>query len=1224
MTLKPVLFTTIFFLFTLVATAQGYSNIEFVENKGQWDSRVQFKGSVSNGSVFIRNGGFTIVQHNPDDFAALEKYMHGESRDGGPLSEAEQITLRSHAWNVDFVNASPAMKVLADKAIPTYNNYIKGNDPSRWASGCRIFQAITFEEVYPGVDVRYYTSNDMLKYDIIVKPGGDVSRIALKYDGVSRLDIKNKELLLSTSVGQLRESSPYTYQADVKGKREINCRYVVKGNVVTFDVKGYDPAATLVIDPSIIFCSFSGSRADNWGFTATYGPDGSMFGGGIVFDEGFPVSPGAYQVGFGGGSTGSGDRPVDIGIIKLSPDGRNRLYATYIGGSGNEQPHSLIADNQGNLILAGRTNSPSSGSGAYPVVGSASRPGTGGYDIIISKLNATGTGLIGSVRMGGAGNDGVNISTSRSGANSLQRNYGDDGRSEVILDAAGNIYLASSTRSIGSFPTTSGVFKPSPGGGDQDGVVLKLTPDLSALLFSSYLGGSGNDAAYVLSLAPDGNIHVAGGTESADLFPGGTTAGTVGPAHNNPGSTNPIDGFIAVISNDGSTLVRGTYIGAPGPGIDQVFGIQFDNNGFPYIMGQTTGNWPVTPGIPTYGSSTGRQFICKLQPDLSAYVYSTVFGTSSLTPNISPTAFLVDRCENVYISGWGGHYEPSNPYNSAGTIGLPVTPNAFKTNTDGRDFYFFVLQKNATSQLFGSFFGEENAPTRGGDHVDGGTSRFDRSGFIYQAICANCRIGTPHPVFPVTAGAYSTVNNANNANSGSGCNLAMVKIDMDFAGVEAGVQSSIGGVPRDTAGCVPLTVDFIDTIANAQSYEWYFNYVPGNPPDIITTVPSASYTFTTTGVFPVMLVAIDPNTCNIRDSSIMNIRVGDLRADLSFNFQKTGPCTSLQYQFNNTSIAPPTRPFTDTSFAWNFGDGSPLVVAGLQSITHEFPAPGPYSVILTLKDTSYCNNPDADTILINVADNVRAGFTTPATGCVAYNAVFDNTSVAGETWLWDFGDGQTSTEFEPVHTYSQPGVYNVVLVAYNQFTCNETDTARFTITVYDSPIPDFSFSPVVPVENRPVTFTNLSSPDAVRFKWDFGDGDTLVTTSWAPVEHQFNATGTFDVCLTAYNQIGCDSTICRPVQAIIRPLVDVPNAFTPNSGDVNSIVKVMGFGIARMQFTIWNRWGQKVFETNDRNQGWDGRVKGVVQPMDVYAYTLTVEFFDGVKTTKKGDITLIR
>jgi gliding motility-associated-like protein len=357
----------------------------------------------------------------------------------------------------------------------------------------------------------------------------------------------------------------------------------------------------------------------------------------------------------------------------------------------------------------------------------------------------------------------------------------------------------------------------------------------------------------------------------------------------------------------------------------------------------------------------------------------------------------------------------------------------------------------------------------------------------------------------------------------------------------------------------------------------------------------------------------------------MTIKAGNLKALLSYNFFKTGGCNSLQYQFNNTSFAPPIRPFTNTSFTWDFGDGSPVVIAGLNSVTHTFPAPGPYKVILNLTDTAYCNTPDADTILIDIAANVKAKFITPPFGCVQYNAEFDNQSIGGQTWLWEFGDGTTSTAFAPVHLYALAGTYQVRLIAFNPNTCNLSDTtAYFTITVLDAPIPDFSFSPITPLENSPTTFTNLSSPDAIRFRWQFGDGDSLLTTSRLPVQHQYNATNTFNTCLTAYNAAGCDSMICRPVRAIIVPVLDVPNAFTPNSGDENSVILVRGFGIAKMQFTIWNRWGQKVFETNNRFQGWNGKVKGVVQPMDVYAYTLSVEYFDGTKTTKKGDITLIR
>ena len=1205
-TLKRFLIFIALFFPAFAAISQSYNNIEFIENKGQWDSRVQYQGAVSNGAFFIRDGGFTVLQHNPLDFANLKRYIHSQAPDGGLVKEGDKIVLRSHAYHVDFVGASSSIKSVPDKIIPAYNNYFIGNDPSKWGADCKIFQAITLKDVYPNIDVRYYTDNGFLKYDIVVKPGGNVSKIALKYEGTDRLQVRNKELIVATSVGELRESSPYTYQTDVAGKKEINCKYSIKDNVVRFDVKNYDPTTTLIIDPVVIFCSFSGSSADNWGFTATYGPDGSMYGGGIVFSNGFPVSPGAFQTTF------QGNTGVDIGIIRLSPDGSQRIYATYIGGSGSEQPHSLVVDNQGNLILAGRSNSPN-----YPVVNNGTLASSG-YDIVVTKLKADGTGpLIGSRKIGGTGDDGVNISASRQ-LLSLQRNYGDDGRSEVILDGAGNVYVASSTQSSTDFPVTPGSFQTAFGGGGQDGVLLKLNPNLSSLIFASYLGGGANDAGYVISIAPGGDIYVGGGTESNNFI--GNHVGTVGPVnHTSANGTPTIDGFVARINSTGTSLIKSTYIGTSG--IDQVFGIQFDNSGFPYIMGQTTGAWTVVNAA--YSNGGGKQFIAKLQPDLSAFVYTTVFGTGAPTPNISPIAFLVDKCENVYISGWGGFYDNSNPFGSAGTIGLPVTANAIKSVSDNKDFYFFVLKKDAASLLFGSFYGEPNSNVAGGDHVDGGTSRFDKQGVIYQAICANCNLDgiNGRPIFPTTPGAWSTVNNA----SGPGCNLAMVKIAMNLAGVAAAVQSSIDGVPRDTAGCVPLTVDFRDTIANAQSYEWYFNYVPGNPPDLITTVPTAQWTYNAVGTYRVLLVAIDPTTCNIRDSSFMNIKVGDIKADLSFNFFKTGGCNSLQFQFNNTSFAPPIRPFTNTSFTWNFGDGSPLVIAGLNPVTHTFPAPGPYKVILNLTDTSYCNTPDADTLLIDIAANVKAKFSTPALGCVQYNAVFDNQTTGGQTWLWEFGDGTTSTSFEPIHLYATAGTYLVRLIAFNPNTCNLIDTSTFfTITVLDAPTPDFSFAPVVPLENSPTTFTNLSSPDAIRFKWEFGDGDSLLTASRQPVQHQYNATGTFNACLTAYNAAGCDSTLCRPVRAIIVPLLDVPNAFTPQSGDENSIILVRGFGIAKMQFIIWNRWGQKVFETNNRFQGWDGKVKGVVQPMDVYAYTLSVVFSDGVKTTKKGDITLIR
>jgi gliding motility-associated-like protein len=1195
-----------FFLFLLallqfsVLKAQ-YDNIEFVENKGQWDKNIKFLGQVKSGAFYVQQNGFMVLQHSTSDWSRLVEAVHQHDKRTDPKANEAPIIIHSHAYNVEFLNGNEHPQIIADKPLPGHNNYFIGNDPSKWASDCNVYQGITMKDVYPNVDVRYYSDNGAVKYDLVIKPGADISRIALKYHGADKLEIKNKELIVHTSVGDLKELNPYTYQHNEKGRKEISCKYKLKNNIVSFDIKDYDPSSTMIIDPSLVFCSFTGSSADNWGFTATYGPDGSMYGGGIVFNPGFPVSPGAFQTTYGGGVSGFGTDGFDIGIIKLSPNGSNRIYATYIGGSGNEMPQSLVCDSQGELIIAGRTNSsnyPTTPSGSGGLIG----PG-GGFDIILTKLNAAGNGLIGSKRIGGDKDDGANITSYGGGTNSLQHNYGDEARSEVILDNAGNIYLASCTQS-GNFPTVS-AFQSSNAGGtkQQDAVVLKMSPDLSTLLFSTYLGGDGNDAAYVLDINPvTGNLYVAGGTESStNSFPG-THTGTVGQTY-----SGGIDGFVAIIS--GTSLVRSAFLGTGA--YDQVYGIKFDKNGFPYVMGQTMGSWPHINA--NYFDNGAKQFIAKLQPDLSGYVYSTTFGAASSLPNISPTAFLVDRCENVYVSGWGGGFGPINgwQYPNAGTIGLPVTSDAIKSTTDGRDFYFFVLKKDAASQLYGSFFGENN--TYGTDHVDGGTSRFDQNGVIYQAICANCG---KEGVFPTTPGVWSTTNRAN---GGGECNLALVKIAFNLAGVKAGVLSTINGVPHDSAGCVPLTVDFSDTIRNAKTYEW--NFGDGSS-QVITTVPNTSHTFTATGTYTVMLVAVDSATCNVHDTSYVHIRVQDLQAALNFNPVKLNPCDSFKFRFDNLSAAP--VPFKNTSFTWDFGDGSARIVTGTESIFHNYAAAGTYNVKLILIDTAYCNAPDSVTISLRVASLVKAQFTTPPAGCAPYNAVFTNTSLAGQTFQWDFGDGSTSTAINPTHLYTNPGSYTITLIATDPGTCNITDTASLSIIVAGNPIADFSFTPDPPIENTPTSFANQSSANAVRFTWKFGDGDTLLTTSRANVLHQYNATGTFNACLIAFNVAGCADTACGQVNAVVVPAVDVPNAFTPLSGDVNNRIFVKGFGIAKMRFIIWNRWGQKVFETNDRNIGWDGKFNGVIQPMDVYAYTLDVEFFNGKKASRKGDITLIR
>ncbi len=880
---------SLFFFFTIACFAQ----IQFTENKGQWNKSVSYKSDIENGAFFLQKNGFTVLLHDAVQLQKLSAFYHGHDK---LESNSKPLVLKSHAYKVSFAGIAMNTSIAADKLLPGYSNYFQGEDKNTWQGGCHSFESVVYKNVYPGIDVHYYVAAGKIKYDIIVHPGGNVNNIRLQYDGVNNLSVQNKELVIGTSIGALHESAPYTYQAADQTKKTISCNYSIKKNVVGFDVGQYDPTTDLVIDPTLLFCSLTGSTADNWGYTSTPGPDGSLFAGGTCFANGYPVSTGAFQQTFGGGVTDDPNGPYDIAIFKFSPNGNNRLYATYLGGSGNEQPQSMIADAQGNLIVTGRTNSSN-----FPKSIAAIGPG-GKYDIFVTKFNVAGTGLTGSIVIGGSEDDGMNIKgkytvvsqTQPDGAVETRRNYGDDARSEVILDAANNIYLAGSVQST-NFPVVGNVLQPSFAGGRQDGIIIKFNAALSAITFSSFFGGTGSDACCNAFINPaNNNLYISGATTSSNL-PGDKT-GVVNPVY----SGGETDGFITQMSTDGSAIIKTTYIGTTGN--DMLYGLQIDDAGFPYITGATTGSFPViNAGFSNVGS---KQFIAKLQRDLSAYVYSTVFGTNSSSPNISPTAFNIDNCGNVSVIGWGGTFNNFKGYPCAGTNGLPVTSNALKSATDGNDFYIFVLQKNAASQLYGSFFGQNGGFD---DHADGGTSRFDHSGILYQAECANCG-RTAGVIFPTTGGAWATTNGSN-----AGCNEAAIKMELNFGGVTAGLKALFNGNPANNICTVPASIQFTDTLAKGKRYTW--NFGDGSAP-VTTLIPNnfTSHNYTTSGTFRATVTAIDSATCNVADTALLFVKINTCnqscaaavtiyRSDLSGNNYQWQVNTGTGFtNLNNSSI----------------------------------------------------------------------------------------------------------------------------------------------------------------------------------------------------------------------------------------------------------------------------------------------------------------------------------
>ena len=156
-----------------------------------------------------------------------------------------------------------------------------------------------------------------------------------------------------------------------------------------------------------------------------------------------------------------------------------------------------------------------------------------------------------------------------------------------------------------------------------------------------------------------------------------------------------------------------------------------------------------------------------------------VFGTGSGQVDIALSAFLVDNCDNIYVSGWGGSTNGSQSATSSTTTGLPVTSDCHQCQTDGSDFYLIVLEENMQSLLYASFFGGNQS----NEHVDGGTSRFDKDGIVYQSVCAGCGGNSD---FPTTPGAWSNTNNAHN------CNIAAFKFDISelTANIASGLLSN--------------------------------------------------------------------------------------------------------------------------------------------------------------------------------------------------------------------------------------------------------------------------------------------------------------------------------------------------------------------------------------------------------------------------------------------------
>ena len=866
-------------------TLETGGGISFTENKGQWAQPVRFQATLRMATLFIEEEGFTIVVQHPGN----ESLRHPT-----PPAQKDRHRHRQHAYRVRFVGAN-AKGVRGEGQEEGYSNYFIGNDPARWASHVASYHAVRYDDLYEGIDLVAHSAENALKYDFIVAPGGRPSQIAMHYEDTDGLRLQDGNLVVRTSVMEVVELRPYAYQLIDGKERAVPARYVLDGNVARIALGDYDTTQTLVVDPYLYFSTYTGSHSDNWGASGCYDSHKNTYTAGLVFGAEYPVSLGSYDGAYNG--------RADIGIFKFDTSGSQRLFATYLGGGQADMPHSLFVNGFDELIVMGTT-----GSGDFPTTPSAySRsfaggtaieyegsdyiPFPNGSDLFVARLSQDGSQLMASTYVGGSGNDGLNYfrhynrdpSIIMGGNDSLYHNYGDGARGELITDDMNNVYVGSTTTSP-DFPTTPGCPQPRPGGG-QDGVALKLDHNLGHLLWGTYLGGRGSDAIFSIDVDRDYNLLVAGGTNSGGLP---VTPGCVNPAF----TGGSADGFVAKIERHGTYMMACTYYGSPA--YDQCYFVRCGKQGDVFILGQTECQDGRFVHNATYNVPGAGQFLARLTPGLDSIVWSTAFGSARHEPDISPTAFAVDICNRIYLCGWGRHFLNYTidgaiiaPY-TRGTTGLPVTADAYQDETDGQDFYVMCLTSDASQLEYATFFGERHVidGDPGSDHVDGGTSRFDRLATLYESVCASCG---SHDAFPTTPDAWSQHNNSDN------CNNAIFRLNVrdDFPVAE---------FSPPLAGCVPLTTRFENT-GRGDSFVWDFG------DGATSTATSPSHTYTQPGTYTVTLVARQPGGCQETDTLRRTLTVLGNRA-LALDTLST--CNGLRLQIG-------LRPSLGCTYRWTQG-----------------------------------------------------------------------------------------------------------------------------------------------------------------------------------------------------------------------------------------------------------------------------------------------------------------
>jgi len=607
---------------SVTATATGerisYASLplSFELNQGQTDRSVRFLARGSGYSMFLTADGAVLALQN-----------RGSA--GVRTSAKDQAPPTTNAICMRFVGTNPSTMIAGEEELPGKSNYFIGSDPRGWHTDVPTYAQVRYQDLYPGVDAVYYGRQGELEYDLVVAPGRDPGQVRLQVEGIENARLNEKgELVLATRDREVVLRKPKAYQGQGAERREIAVRYVSRDkNEFGFEVGPYQRSELLTIDPTLSYATYLGGRGADVAYGIAVDSSGDAYVTGSTASINFPVKS-AEQATLGGSS--------DAFVAELNPAGSGLVYATYIGGTQADVGSAIAIDSSGNAYIVGSTSSTDFPvtSGAFETLygGTATKNANG--NAFVAKLGPNGSSLVYATYLGGTGPD-----------------FGQG----IAVDAAGDAYVTGSTQSF-NFPTANALYV----GNDSctvvnqvesctaDAFVTEVNPSGTALVYSTYLGGSAADSGQAIAVDGKGNAYVAGYTYSTD-FP------TQSAWQSSNGGAS--DAFVTELSPGGSSLVFSTYLG--GTGNDQAFGLTLGPAGCAqsapyscniYVTGGTqSADFYTSPDVfQTMYDASGDAFATAFAPGGSSVVFSTYIGGSQAEQG---NAIAVDSAGNSVVVG---------------------------------------------------------------------------------------------------------------------------------------------------------------------------------------------------------------------------------------------------------------------------------------------------------------------------------------------------------------------------------------------------------------------------------------------------------------------------------------------------------------------------------------------------------------------------------------------